>query len=101
MRDEAMTVDINEATVRRSGFSLWLAWTLATAAGLLLGLTPFALFIADLDAGLVRLLLPLAAGILVGLLQWLALRPYLTRSADWVLNEGAGWAVGFALGLLV
>ncbi len=96
-----MTIDINEATVRRSGFSLWLAWTLATAAGMLLGLVPFAFFVADLDSGLVRILVPLLAGLLIGLLQWLALRPYLTRSVDWVLTGGAGWALGFALGLLV
>jgi NhaP-type Na+/H+ or K+/H+ antiporter len=96
-----MTIDINEATVRRSGFNLWLAWTLATAAGMVLGFVPFSLFSADLDLGLMRFLLPLLAGVLVGLLQWLALRPYLARSVDWVLTGGAGWAVGFALGLFV
>lgn len=96
-----MTIDISEATVKRSGVGLWLAWTLATAAGMLLGLVPFAAFAADLDLGLVRFLLPLVAGLLVGLFQWLALRPYLTRSVDWVLHGGAGWALGFALGLFV
>lgn len=96
-----MTIDISEASVKRSGFSLWLAWTLATAGGLLLGLVPFAFFVADLDLGLVRILLPIVAGLLVGLFQWLALRPYLTHSADWLVNGGLGWALGFALGLWV
>lgn len=96
-----MSVDIDEVKVRRSGGGgLWLAWTLATAAGMLLGLVPFALLNAQLDVLAVRLLLPLWTGFWVGLLQWLALRPYLTHSVDWVLNGGAGWSAGFALGLL-
>ncbi len=96
-----MTIDVDEAKVKRSGFSLWLAWTLATAAGMLLGLVPFALLSPDLNVLLVRLLLPLWTGFLIGLFQWLVLRPYLTHSVDWVLNGGAGWALGFALGLLL
>lgn len=96
-----MAIDIDEARVQRSELGLWLAWTLATAAGMLLGLVPFTFFIADLEVGLVRVLLPLVAGLLIGLFQWLALRPYLVRSEDWVLLDGAGWAVGFALGLFV
>jgi hypothetical protein len=96
-----MAIDIDEARVNRSEFSLWLAWTLATAAGMILGFVPWAFVIADLNLLLVRILLPLVAGVLVGLFQWFALRPYLTRSVDWVLNGGAGWALGFALGLLV
>jgi hypothetical protein len=99
--DKVMTIDIDEAKVRRSGPTLWLAWTLATAAGMLLGFVPFALLSADLDLLLVRILLPLWAGFLVGLFQWLVLRPYLTHAADWLLNGGAGWALGFALGLLL
>jgi hypothetical protein len=96
-----MAIDIDEAKVNRSEFSLWLAWTLATAAGMILGFVPFTFFIADLDLLLVRILLPLVAGVLVGLFQWFVLRPYLTRAVDWVLSGGAGWALGFALGLLV
>lgn len=96
-----MSVDIDEAKVRRSGGTgLWVTWTLATAAGMVLGLVPFALLNPALDVLAVRLLLPLWTGFLVGLFQWLALRPYLTHTVDWVLNGGAGWAAGFALGLL-
>jgi hypothetical protein len=96
-----MAIDIDEAKVNRSEVTLWLAWTLATAAGMILGFVPFAFFVADLNLLLMRILLPLLAGVLVGLFQWLVLRPYLTHSVDWVLNGGAGWALGFALGLLV
>jgi hypothetical protein len=95
-----MAVDLSEAEVQRSEFALWLGWTLATAAGMLLGLLPFALLFADLDLLWVRLLLPLWTGFLVGLFQWLVLRPYFTHSADWVLHGGAGWALGYAMGLL-
>ncbi len=96
-----MAIDLDEAKVNRSEFKLWLYWTLATAAGMILGFVPFALLIADLDLLLVRILLPVVAGVLVGVFQWLVLRPYLTRAVDWVLHGGAGWALGFALGLLV
>jgi hypothetical protein len=67
---------------------------------MLLGLLPFALLFTNLDLLWVRLLLPLWTGFLVGLFQWLVLRPYLTHSADWMLHGGAGWALGYALGLL-
>jgi hypothetical protein len=96
-----MAIDLDEAKVNRSEFRLWLAWTLATAAGMILGFAPFALLIPDLPLLFVRIVLPLVAGVLVGLLQWLVLRPYLTRAVDWVVHGGAGWALGFALGLLV
>ncbi len=96
-----MTIDISEAAVKRSGPSLWLAWTLATAAGMVLGLVPVTFILPDVDLGLLRLFLPLLAGFLVGLFQWLVLRPYLTHAVDWVLHGGAGWALGFALGILV
>jgi hypothetical protein len=96
-----MAIDIDEGKVRRSEAGLWLAWTLATAAGMLLGLLPFIFFIDNLDVLLARILVPLWAGLLVGLFQWLVLRPYLTHSVDWVLHGGAGWALGYALGLLV
>ncbi len=96
-----MAIDVDEARVQRSEVSLWLAWTVATAAAMLLGFVPFTLVIADMSVFLARLLVPLWAGFLVGLFQWLALRPYLTRAVDWVLSGGASWALGFALGLAV
>jgi hypothetical protein len=96
-----MTLDISEAKVERNEFGLWLSWTLATGLGMLLGLLPFVLFIDDLDLLLARILVPLVAGFLVGTFQWLVLRPFLTHSVDWILNGGAGWALGYALGLVI
>jgi hypothetical protein len=96
-----MAIDLDEAKVNRSEFNLWLGWTLATAAGMILGFVPFAFLAPDVNLLVIRFLLPLVAGVLVGLFQWLVLRPYLTRAVDWVFHGGAGWALGFALGLLV
>ncbi|MGQ0600153.1 MAG: hypothetical protein ACT4QE_00495 [Anaerolineales bacterium] len=96
-----MTIDIDDRKVQRRGFSLWLSWTLATAAGMVLGFAPFALFVYPLELLWVRWLIPLWAGVWVGLLQWAVLRGYLTHSVDWVWGGGAGWALGYALGLLV
>jgi hypothetical protein len=96
-----MTIDIDEAKVARNEFGLWLGWTLATAAGMLLGFLPLALFVNELDLGLVRVIVPLLAGMLVGLLQWIVLRSFLTYSQDWILTGAAGWSVGFALGLIL
>lgn len=96
-----MTVDIDEVKLNRNEFGLWAGWTLATTAGMLLGFLPILLFIDSLPLWLLRILIPLWSGFLVGLFQWLALRGYLTNSVDWVLNGGAGWALGFALGLVI
>ncbi len=95
-----MSIDIDERKVQRGEFGLWLGWTLATAAGMLLGLLPFVLFLDVLDLWLARILIPLVAGFLVGIFQWLVLSRYMTHSADWVLNGGAGFALGYALGLI-
>jgi hypothetical protein len=96
-----MTIDIDESKLERHEFSLWLAWTLATVLGLLAGYLPLALLVGSLDLGLARVLVPVITGILLGLAQWIVLRPYLTRSADWVLNHAVGWVVGFAIGLFI
>lgn len=96
-----MTIDIDEAKVERNPAGLWLSWTLATAAGMLLGFVPASLVVENIDLGLARVLVPLLAGFLVGLLQWVVLRPYLVLASDWILAGAAGWAVGFALGLAV
>lgn len=96
-----MSIDISEAKVARNEVGLWLGWTLATGLGMLLGLLPFVLFIDDLNMLLARILIPLVAGFLVGIFQWLVLRPYLTHSVDWILNGGAGWALAYALGLVI
>lgn len=96
-----MAVDIDEVKVKQNPLGLWLGWTLATTAGMLLGLLPFALLIENIDLLAVRLVMPLWAGFLVGLFQWLVVRRFLTHSVNWIVNGGVGWALGYALGLLV
>ena len=96
-----MTVDINEAKVANNEFGMWLEWTLATALGMLLGFLPSIVLVNLLDLAFARIIVPLWAGLLVGLAQWVVLRKYLNESSDWILAGGASWAVGFALGLFI
>jgi hypothetical protein len=96
-----MGIDLDEAKVRRNETRLWLSWTLATAIGLIIGYLPAALFVNELDLGLARIVVPLLAGILIGVAQWLVLRRYVTNSVDWVLHLAGSWVVGYTLGLLV
>src|SRR5512146_2280322 len=96
-----MAIDIDETKVERNEFSLWLAWTLATAIGMMIGYLPAALFVSDLDVGIDRVIVPLLAGLLIGVAQWLVLRSYVTGSHDWILYHAGGWVVGYALGLFV
>jgi hypothetical protein len=96
-----MALDLDEARVQRNEFALWLAWTLATALGMLAGYLPLALLVNSLDLGLARVLVPLLTGLLLGLAQWLVLRPYIAQSHDWILNHAAGWVAGYTLGLFV
>src|SRR3989337_2704779 len=94
-----MTIDIDETKLKRNEFGLWLAWTLATALGMLIGYLPLALLIGSLDLGVARVIVPIITGILLGLAQWLVLRPYVSKSYDWILNHAVGLVVGFTLGL--
>jgi hypothetical protein len=94
-------LDIDERKVARNEFGLWLGWTLATTSGMLLGLLTFIPLLNLIDLGLARIVIPLWAGMLVGTFQWLVLRRYLTHSADWILNGGAGFALGYGLGLII
>jgi len=96
-----MAIDINEAKVARNEFGMWLEWTLATALGMLVGFLPSLILVNLLDLAFARLIVPLLAGFLVGLAQWVVLRKYINGVADWVLAGGASWAVGYALGLLI
>jgi hypothetical protein len=96
-----MTVDINEAKVAKNEIGMWLEWTLATALGMLLGFLPSIVLVNLLDLTFARIIVPLWAGLLIGLAQWVVLRKYLNDSSDWILAGGASWAVGFALGLLI
>jgi hypothetical protein len=66
---------------------------------MLLGFLPSILLVNFL--ALARLIVPLWAGFLLGLAQWVVLRKYVNEVSDWVLAAGASWAVGFALGLLI
>jgi len=96
-----MAVDFDEAKVQRNETGMWLGWALATMLGLVIGYLPAALLIDQVDLGLARIAVPLLAGILIGLAQWLVLRNYLTHSADWVFNLTGSWVVGYVLGLYV
>jgi hypothetical protein len=96
-----MSIDIDEAKVHRNEAGLWVGWMLATALGLIIGYLPSSLLINQLDLGLVRVIVPLLAGVLIGLAQWLVLRNYVTESSDWVLHLAASWVLGYTLGLLV
>lgn len=96
-----MTIDINETKVANNEFGMWLEWTLATALGMLLGFLPSLILVNILDLALARLIVPLWAGFLIGLAQWVVLRKYVNEASDWVLAAGASWAVGFAMGLLI
>ena len=96
-----MTIDINEAKVARNEFGMWLEWTLATAFGMLLGFLPSIVLVNIMDLAMARLIVPLFAGFLVGLAQWVVLRKYVNEVSDWILAAGASWAVGYALGLFI
>jgi hypothetical protein len=96
-----MGIDIDEAKVHRNEFGMWLGWTLATAAGMLLGFLPALLISSLLDLGLMRVILPLWTGLLVGLFQWVSLRGFMARPADWIWTDCAAWSAGFAFGLLI
>jgi hypothetical protein len=96
-----MTIDINETKVKRNEIGLWLAWTFATALGMLIGYLSLALLVGSLDLGIARVIVPIISGIFLGLAQWLVLRPYISKSYDWILNHAVGWVVGYTLGLYV
>lgn len=96
-----MGIDLDETKIERNETALWLGWTLATALGLMIGYLPAAIFVNQLDLGLARILVPLFAGILIGVAQWLVLRAYVTNSADWVLYLAGSWVLGYTLGLWI
>lgn len=96
-----MSIDIDEAKVERSEFGLWLGWTIATALGMVIGYLPVALFIQEVPLGIARVVVPLLAGVLISVAQWLVLRNYVVSSQDWVINHTVGWVIGYIIGLLV
>ncbi len=96
-----MALDIDEAKVQRNEFGMWLGWTLATALGLLIGFLPSLLLVNMLSLQWSRVIIPLLAGFLIGLAQWIVLRNYVVNSHDWALAGGTSWAAGYALGLFL
>ena len=96
-----MTIDLDEAKVERNELGLWLGWTLATAGGMLLGFLPTLLLVNVLNLGLAQIIVPVFAGTIVGLAQWLALRRFLTATSDWIWAGGASWSVGYVAGLFL
>ncbi len=96
-----MTVDVSESKVAENTLGLWGGWALATGAGMVLGSLPYVFILDNLSLVAALILIPVSAGFLVGLFQWLVLRQYLTHSADWIVHEGAGWSLGYALGLIL
>jgi len=96
-----MTIDIDEAKVERSEIGLWLGWTLSTAGGMLLGFLPTIPLVNLLDLGIAQIAVPVLAGTVIGFAQWIVLRRYITASSEWELADGATWAAGYVLGLLL
>jgi hypothetical protein len=96
-----MTIDIDETKVERSEIGLWLAWTLATAGGMLVGFLPTIPLVNLLNLGLAQIAVPVLAGTVIGLAQWLVLRRYVTVTSQWVWTDGISWAAGYILGLLL
>jgi len=96
-----MTIDIDEAKVERNEFGLWLGWTLATAAGMLLRFLPTILLVNVLNLGLAQIIVPVFAGTIIGFAQWLVLRRYVTPTTQWELADGISWAAGYVLGLFL
>jgi hypothetical protein len=92
-----MTIDISEAKLARNEFTLWLGWTAATIAG---DAPAYCRCTVDRPQTCCWLIIiPLWAGLLVGILQLTVLRSFLTHRLDWVIH-GAGWTLGYALGLV-
>jgi hypothetical protein len=67
----------------------WFLWIMATAWGWLLG----RILSGYLLAGIALL----AAGIGIGVLQWLVLKQRVNWARRWILATAAGWAVGWAI----
>lgn len=96
-----MTIDIDETKVERSEIGLWLAWTLATAGGMLVGFLPTIPLVNLLSLGLAQIAVPVLAGTVIGFAQWLVLRRYVTATSQWIWTDGISWAAGYVLGLLL
>ena len=96
-----MAIDLDEAKVEKNEFGLWFTWVVATIGGMLIGFLPGKIIADALGLGIAIIVVPLLAGALIGFFQWLALRRYVVGSVDWIFTAGAGWAIGYAVGLLI
>jgi hypothetical protein len=100
-----------EAKPSQVGWSFWLYWVLFSAAGIILGfLIGFALASIitgdNIEIGVLRgifgySMLGAGLGSMVGLMQRIVLRRYVSRSGWWVLASTAGFAVAFGGGYVV
>ena len=66
-------------------WTLWLQWLMETTLGWVLG--------GILPGELAMV----AAGLVIGILQWTVLRPRLRQAGWWVLASAVGWATGWAM----
>jgi hypothetical protein len=96
-----MTIDIDEVKVGRNEFGLWLAWTLATAGGMLVGFLLSIPLVNLLNLGFAQIAVPVLAGTVIGFAQWFVLRRYLTVTSRWDWTDGISWALGYILGLFL
>lgn len=96
-----MTIDIDEAKVRHGEVGLWLAWTIVTAGGMLLGFLLSIPVINLLNLGFAQIIVPVLTGAIIGFSQWFVLRRYVTASTRWLWADGVSWAAGYILGLFL
>ena len=66
-------------------WTLWFQWVLVTTVGWVLG------WMLGTDVALV------AAGPVIGMLQWVVLRQRIRQAGWWILATTLGWAAGWAL----
>ncbi len=102
--------DIENLDSARIGRGTWAMWVLASAAGLAVGEAAFGVFSETMGHGgwlgpeggfgdmVAHTLGLLISGALLGILQWLVLRPYAGRAGWLVVGNGVGLAAGFLLG---
>jgi hypothetical protein len=63
---------------------LWLKWTLLSTLGWVVGWA--------LTGEMV-----IAVGAVVGMMQWIVLRPLVHQAGWWIVASGVGWAAGYAV----
>jgi hypothetical protein len=76
-------------TIGSSSFDwqFYLKWVIASTLGWLIGLA-----FGRPEIGI---------GVIVGIVQWIILRPMIHQASWWILASGLGWAVGWAAIILI